>query len=65
MTTYRAVVKYPLGASNAEKAHALELGISECALELYEIGWTVEDVELCLDEVLGEVEHEDERVVAE
>ncbi len=65
MTTYRAVVKYPMDATNGEKAHALKTGIAECGLELYELGLTVGDVELSLTEALQEVEHEDERVVAE
>jgi hypothetical protein len=62
MTTYRAVVKYPLDASNVGKAQVLKLGIAECALELYEIGLTVGDIETCFEEALGEVEHEDARV---
>jgi hypothetical protein len=63
MTTYRAVVKYPLDASDAEKRKALKQGLSECALELYgELGLTVQEVDACLEDALGDVELEDARV---
>lgn len=56
-------MKYPLEATDAEKRKALKLGLSECALELYgELGLTVQEIDTCLEEALGDVELQDARV---
>lgn len=59
MTTYRAVVKYPLDATHKERVKALVLGIEECAMELVgELEKDVTFIERVFEDVLLSTELE-------
>ena len=61
MTTYRAVVKHPLDASQEEIIKALKEGLEMIAAELVgEHGLSIEEVETVLDEArnFAEIEYE-------
>jgi hypothetical protein len=54
--TRRAVVSYPVDASDAEKRRELLLGIRECAAELLTLGHPVFDVSDELEQVANDCE---------
>lgn len=59
MTTYMAVVKYPVDATLGEKRHALLEGLNMIAMELVaEHDFEVEDLERALEDAQGEGELE-------
>lgn len=59
--TYRAVVKYAVDASDAEKRGALEEGIAECAMELYaEHGLPLDELELIWRTAQSDVQLEEQ-----
>jgi hypothetical protein len=58
---YRAAVKYPVNATDAERISALKQGIEDCALELFEeLGVCLEDVQDVLEEASRTVEYADQ-----
>lgn len=50
MTTYCAVVKYPVDASDADKIRELRDGLQFVAMELVSLGCSVDQVEQWLEE---------------
>lgn len=59
MTTYRAVVKHPIDATEQDRIHALVEGIEECAMELVgELGRDAAFIERVLEDAQSAAEYE-------
>ena len=58
MTTYCAVVKYEVNATDREKIRALHEGLQACATELVDLGYTGEQIEAALEEAGWAAEEE-------
>jgi hypothetical protein len=58
VTTRRAVVSYPVGASRDEKIVALKDGLTAIAVELAELGVPLEAIDAALENALETAEFE-------
>lgn len=54
MTTYVAIVKYPLEADDKQKRNSLLEGLSEVAFELESAGMSIDNIERAYEDALQE-----------